>query len=438
MAAEGAERIGSALRDALTAETAGRSPSIAGLPALFKNVAGRMAPGGAPTSIADAASQLLVPDQPHGCAMLTLVGVADQATLDGAGLSCDAASPVCAPTAGGRALLPLRDVPWIADVRTTVTDARLTLEETPIHRIIVKTTTCSDATAGTNDLVRLTLGDQTMIVDRPGDDRLPGATELIEVPLAHSMRGKDITRLVLGVSGSDDWCVDEVGLYLNGSKIPVFLSPSRTWLGTLTFSGDQLRADPTRWTIAGPQAAMCELPTVLTASRLGRDILGRLGDAQAGGKTFLSLDALYWSSGDGVTLTRIDHDSLLARIHVHYRKSQKLKYAVTATVTLTAKCDERGLRFELSGADASAKPASRFARFVRGVGIVFGPVGVAIVEGVVDRLADKKLSSLPDSVSLGRIPVCPAIDIPEGTNDVQLTWPPLPPAPVCLAGLLGA
>lgn len=196
------DQFGTDFGSALARETAG-PVSLAGLPQVMGGLVTRVSgglPAGHPLGLGEAAARILGIGYPHGCAAVTVVAVPQQSQLDSVGLRCDGNEPVCAPAAATRLALRLHGgegVPWIADIRTTVHDARLSVETMQVHRIVVETVTCSDPVAGTDSLATLSIAGQDLFVDRPGVDRRPGWTERTEVPIAKSIRGADPMEIAL-------------------------------------------------------------------------------------------------------------------------------------------------------------------------------------------------------------------------------------------------
>lgn len=122
-------------------------------------------------------------------------------------------------------------------------------ESTEVVRAQLELSVCDVRSAGTDDAVSATLGDGvTTWLDRPGPDFARGGRYTYDLLLDNVHTLADIARLEVNKSGTDDLCLRELRLIVNGRTIFLRNYANGTWLDatprhTLENSGAELRAN---------------------------------------------------------------------------------------------------------------------------------------------------------------------------------------------------
>lgn len=162
------------------------------------------------------------------------------------------------------------------------------IEDVPIWKLVLQTTTASVDNADTDGRIRARLklrSGGTVELDSQWDDREKGHTDIHVINPWSVRKVADIEMLELYTSSNDGWCIDNLSLKVNDDPLPLFESHYSPcfWIdgdgttSTLPISGDTLRRHP-GWTIHN-RGSILHPPDRIDREELELMIEGAVGNA---------------------------------------------------------------------------------------------------------------------------------------------------------------
>ncbi|MCK6544983.1 hypothetical protein L6R52_03890 [Myxococcota bacterium] len=298
------------------------------------------------------------------------------------------------------------------------TSARaLSIEDVPIWRLQLRLTTADVSNAGTDDAayVRLTsASDGKFWMNYGRNDRERGTTQTYDVLAPGVSTIADITRLELGKSGDDGWCIKKIELLVNEVSTPIYSKTyaSGQWLdssgghsNTLVLSSATLRAY-SGWTLSLTHLMP---PAQLSASAVESLIEAAIGDA------LHDQDRLYWrlEGSEYVAATRASASRQAIDVDLAASIDGWADPEVEVDFELRWSCS--GGQLQISSEDVSVNVDGALWLDILTLGIQ------AIVLEVVENKLTPRLESLTFDVST-TLPTCPDSITVDASGNVNLVW----------------